>query len=147
MKQRLLRFSIIISTIILLAGSLMQAPTIHATAQQPIEMNEEDSVQARGAQVAIFFGGIVVAWITDGVISYKTGHAPSEWIAMGLSSIEQKIKNFSKNDVLSRPIQVSSNGQVSGCTAYPCMIQAAPEDETMDLEELLEPTPPEQVLE
>ncbi|MFJ8461122.1 hypothetical protein ACIQ57_18640 [Lysinibacillus xylanilyticus] len=146
--KKSLKFPVMVSSIILLAGSsLFQVPTTHAITQQPIAISAEDPLQPqpRIGQVAIFFGGIVVAWIADGVITYKSGRAPSEWIAIGLKSVEQKIKSFDKNNILSRPIQVSSNGEVSGCIAYPCMIRSI--DETIDLEELPEPTSPEQSLE
>lgn len=46
--------------------------------------------------VAVFFAGIVVAWVVDGSIQYVTGKAPSEWVAMGLSNVENYIKEQAK---------------------------------------------------
>ncbi|WP_042475055.1 hypothetical protein [Bacillus ndiopicus] len=120
--KKTVKFPIIISSTVLLTSSLFQIPTIYASTPKPIVSNVEETIQPQAAQVAIFFGGIVVAWIGDGIITYATGRPPAGWIAMGLSSVEQKIKSFDKNNILSRPIQVSSNGQVSGCIAYPCMV-------------------------
>ena len=114
----------VVSCIALIGVSLFPVSGANATTQQPIVISAEDSsVQPQGAQVAIFFGGIVAAWIADGVITYATGRPPAEWITMGLTSIEQKIKSFDRNNILSRPIYVSSNGQISGCIVFPCAVE------------------------
>lgn len=34
--------------------------------------------------VVIFVGGIVAAWLVDGVLIYATGYTGSEWVAKGL---------------------------------------------------------------
>lgn len=50
----------------------------------------------RGA-VAVFFAGIVVAWVVDGTIKYTTGKAPSDWVAWGLGRVHsymlQQVRN------------------------------------------------------
>lgn len=57
------------SSIILLAGSFFSVPAAHAApVQKPIPISAQDAPQPRIGQVAIFFGGIVVAWIADASI-------------------------------------------------------------------------------
>lgn len=45
-----------------------------------------------GLVAKIFFNGMVVGWVIDGVIHYATGKSPGEWISYGLHTIEQKIR-------------------------------------------------------
>ena len=58
---------------------------------------------ATGA-TAIFFGGMVVAWVIDGTITYVTGKAPSEWVAWGLRNIHnyilQQVRNGARQVVI-----------------------------------------------
>lgn len=68
----------------------------------------------------VFFGGMAVAWVVDGVITYYSGKAPSEWVALGIGAIESRIRSLSKNKFPN--IHVSLNGQVSGCIVFPCML-------------------------
>lgn len=152
MKKCFLKLAIIVCSFTLIIGFLFNQPSAFASTQNTLVNsennqtnnldNKENPAQQRVGQVAIFFGGIVVAWILDGAISYKSGKAPSEWVNMGLKNIEKKIKNFSKNDVLSRPINVSQNGQVSGCIKYPCQIQrTSPDNSSEPTKNSLDPIP------
>lgn len=79
--------------------------------------------------VTIFLAGAAVGWILDGVIEYSTGRAPSEWIAVGLNTVENRIRSTvaSGNGRLNY-VNVSRNGQVSGCIEYPCHIMSIVED-------------------
>lgn len=74
------------------------------------------------SEVVIFFGGLAIGWVIDGVISYKTGKAPSEWIAWGLAETERKVRNASQNRIL---VVVSFDGTIMGCSSYPCPIQSS----------------------
>lgn len=83
----------------------------------------QGTVAPQSAAVAVFFAGMVVAWVVDGTIKYATGRAPSDWVALGRKTIEQSIRNLAKSGY--RSINVSQNGYASGCIAYPCMIREA----------------------
>lgn len=50
----------------------------------------------RGA-VAVFFGGMIVAWVIDGTIKYTTGQAPSDWVAWGLGRVHSYILQQVRN--------------------------------------------------
>lgn len=81
-----------------------------------------DSVQPNSISgISIFFGGMVVGWLSDGVITYATGKAPSEWVAFGITKVENKIRSLSKNTI---QVIVSRDGSVSGCMKFPCPIRA-----------------------
>lgn len=71
--------------------------------------------------VAIFVGGVIFGYVADGVIKYTTGHSAADWVAMGLSGMEAKIKKY-VGTAKTGKIHVSSNGQLSGCVTYPCAI-------------------------
>ena len=64
---------------------------------------ETEDRSATGA-TAIFFGGMVVAWVIDGTITYVTGKAPSEWVAWGLRNIHnyilQQVRNGARQVVI-----------------------------------------------
>ena len=70
--------------------------------------------------IIIFFGGMAVGWVVDGAITYYSGRAPSEWVALGLGTIEGRIRSMSRRGF--RSINVSTNGHVSGCITFPCML-------------------------
>lgn len=72
--------------------------------------------------ITIFFAGMAIGWVVDGVITYSTGKAPSEWVAWGLSSMEAKVRSASQNRIL---VIVSADGSVSGCVSYPCPIMSS----------------------
>lgn len=85
------------------------------------EINKDDIVSPNSVTgVAIFFGGMAVGWVVDGIITYNTGRAPSEWVALGLATVESRILSLSRRGF--RNIHVSTNGQVSGCITFPCML-------------------------
>lgn len=88
-------------------------------------------VEPQAAPIVIFFGGMVVAEVTNGVITYTTGKPPSDWIALGLTNIESKIKSMSRNTIPYRSINVSRTGQVSGCVVYPCMVATSIEESSI----------------
>lgn len=50
--------------------------------EQGIEVHPMQPMAA--AEVAVFIGGIVVAWIVDGILIYTTGHSGGEWVAKAL---------------------------------------------------------------
>ena len=90
--------------------------------------NTEETTQGIH-QVVIIFGTYVVGWVIDGVITYSTGHAPSEWVRLGLNKIENDIKNL--NYTVSVSGTHSGNYQIhitySGraylkCIKYPCIV-------------------------
>lgn len=64
---------------------------------------ETEDRSATGA-TAIFFGGMVVAWVIDGTITYVTGKAPSEWVAWGLRNVHnyilQQVRNGARQVVI-----------------------------------------------
>ena len=64
---------------------------------------ETEDRSATGA-TAIFFGGMVVAWVIDGTITYVTGKAPSEWVAWGLGNVHnyilQQVRNGARQVVI-----------------------------------------------
>lgn len=149
--KKLTSLVLVVCTIFaLLIGSLLQAPVAHAatqqtpvahtTTQQEVVTDRDDSfVEAQASQRTVFFRGIGVAWVIDATITYFTGKPPVEWIVMGLTRIESAIKSIDRNTVLSRPIYVSSNGQVSSCVVFPCAVATKqPVENTMDLKELFE---------
>lgn len=76
------------------------------------------------ATVGISFKGVLVGWLIDGAIEYISGSAPSEWVAMGLTTIENRIRAAGRNNFPS--IHVSVNGTVGGCITFPCMLSQDP---------------------
>lgn len=108
-----------------------EASEIEQPVNLTIEKNEllydnlnpsDNSVQPQAlSKVAIYFWNTVVAYITDGVITYVTGKAPTEWVVLGITKIENKIRSLSKNTI---QVIVSRDGSVSGCMKFPCPIRA-----------------------
>lgn len=90
------------------------------------QQHGENGVTA--TSVAVFFGGIVVAWLIDGVIEYTTGHNASFWVAKGLSNMESKIKSYGSGLPNGYVIDVQSNGALRSCIQAPCQLYGvAPE--------------------
>lgn len=58
------------------------------------ENENVDDTQNSIAGVAIFVGGMLVAWIVDGTVEYVTGHTPSTWVRKG---IEKALEIFRRN--------------------------------------------------
>lgn len=50
-----------------------------------------------GSKVLIFLGSLAVGWIIDGTITYTTGHAPAEWVEIGLENVESYIRQQAAN--------------------------------------------------
>ena len=99
-------------TILSLLSTLFYASspllTLTVSANEIIPNNESALIKtedrsATGA-TAIFFGGMVVAWVIDGTITYVTGKAPSEWVAWGLRNIHnyilQQVRNGARQVVI-----------------------------------------------
>ena len=68
-------------------------------------LNSDNNFQDRSSSLAVFFGGVVVAWVVDGVIEYTTGKPPASWISYGLERIEKYIKSEAK--LTKRPVYVN----------------------------------------
>src|SRR5699024_29681 len=71
----------------------------HAAQSQEINSNQNlhnENVEPQAAGVLIFFAGIAVGYIIDGVVIYKTGHSSSYWIAQGLNGIREALSNLPK---------------------------------------------------
>lgn len=80
--------------------------------------------------ISIYFKGRVVAEFRNGVIRYLTGRAPDEWVTWGLQTMENRVRRaISDANGMLPYINVSYNGQVSGCRAYPCHIMSIVDDE------------------
>ncbi|HEL0817508.1 TPA: hypothetical protein TU266_001970 [Streptococcus equi subsp. zooepidemicus] len=93
--------------------SIALGSNIFSSVLQPKVFADEIVVQKtreeRSASgVAVFFAGIVVAWVVDGTIQYVTGKAPSEWVAMGLSNVENYIREQAKKG--SSEIRIPKSG-------------------------------------
>ena len=99
-------------TILSLLSTLFYASspllTLTVSANEIIPNNKSALIKtedrsATGA-TAIFFGGMVVAWVIDGTITYVTGKAPSEWVAWGLRNIHnyilQQVRNGARQVVI-----------------------------------------------
>lgn len=88
---------------------------------QKLPITESIETQPRSvAGVAIFFGGIVVGWVADGVISYATGKSPAEWTKIGLEKIESSIKNLPQG---ATRVEVDAQGRVKYCYPGGCQIE------------------------
>ncbi|MCD1147098.1 hypothetical protein LQU94_03080 [Peptoniphilus sp. KCTC 25270] len=83
------------------------------------EINELQIEPLAVGAVAIFFLGVIVGYVGDGVITYKTGKAPGQWIALGLKNIENKIKR-KPNGV--KRIVVYNDGRVAYCYSGGCQV-------------------------
>ena len=83
------------------------------------EEMESLEMEPCASSIAVFFGGMTVGWIVDGVIQYTTGKAPSEWVALGLQAIERKIRKAPKNVKF---VKVYSNGDVAYCYQGGCQV-------------------------
>ena len=82
----------------------------------------DNSVQPKAvSKIAIYFLGQVVAYLSDGVITYVTGKAPNEWVALGITKVENRIRSLSKNTI---KVIISRDGNVSGCMKFSCPIRA-----------------------
>ncbi|HLR39201.1 MAG TPA: hypothetical protein VK068_02290, partial [Jeotgalicoccus sp.] len=71
----------------------------HAAQSQEINSNQNlhnENVEPQAAGVLIFFAGIAVGYIIDGVVIYKTGYSSSYWIAQGLNGIREALSNLPK---------------------------------------------------
>ena len=99
-------------TILSLLSTLFYASspllTLTVSANEIIPNNNSALIEtgdrsATGA-TAIFFGGMVVAWVIDGTITYVTGKAPSEWVAWGLRNVHnyilQQVRNGARQVVI-----------------------------------------------
>lgn len=110
------------SLIILAMSTSFLAPlnNTYASEQVPINqngtveeinpLNEQGQPSTRSAigTIAVYFGTLAVGWVIDGTITYATGHAPSEWVAMGLENIEAHILQQAANGA--KKIIIPSSG-------------------------------------
>lgn len=81
----------------------------------------DESVQPKAiSKIVIYFLDVVVGYVVDGVITYVSGKAPSDWVAFGITKTENKIRSLSKNTI---QIIISRDGTVSGCMKFPCPIR------------------------
>ncbi|MXQ49393.1 hypothetical protein GRB29_08430 [Streptococcus pneumoniae] len=88
---------VIIAIASLTLGNLVFPSFLKATVFADQITISSNNQERSASGVAVFFGGMVVAWVVDGTIEYATGKAPSEWVAMGLSQIENHIIQQAKN--------------------------------------------------
>ncbi|MXQ72932.1 hypothetical protein GSF08_03135 [Clostridiaceae bacterium DONG20-135] len=51
-----------------------------------------DATPRSASGVAVFIAGIVVCWIIDGIVKWKTNHTPADFVAGGLQAVEDFVK-------------------------------------------------------
>ena len=89
---------------------------------QNSDLIKSDIVEPQWIQVAVFFGGMLMGYLVDGVIQYTTGRSAADWVSYGLGSLmESKIINYGRN-LSGGSIVVSSTGSLSSCASFPCPI-------------------------
>lgn len=106
LKKNLISFAVLLT--LSPAFTLLGTSSQIAFAQEKEKETETIQIKDRSAAVVIFFGGIVVGWVIDGTIKYATGHAPSEWVSIGLGKVESYIKSQAAAGVTNITVNTSA---------------------------------------
>ena len=93
---------------------------------QSSDLIKSDLVEPQWVQIGIFFGGMLMGYVVDGVIQYTTGRSAADWVQYGLGILmEQRIVAYASNVSSGSVIVVSNTGSLSSCVSFPCNIMSS----------------------
>lgn len=104
MSKKIVAFMLVIT--ITLSGFALSSIPVRANELNISNVESVDSTQGIVADVLIFVGGILVAFILDGVLIYATGKSGGEWVSTALTYI--------RDHPGVKEVHIDSNGGVHG---------------------------------